>query len=103
MIHEAVIIATISVFIALVRNKDISTLEKVKIKGLGFFIVSFLIQTVGVYIAANYNESSIGSLIEKYFVWIHCISYQLILIGLALNFKKTYMKIFFIGTILNFT
>ena len=103
MIQELIIISVISAVVAYFKNKDISTLENVEIKGLGFFILSFLIQSGGVYVALNYGDTKIGSLINYYFIWLHCISYQLILIGIALNLEKRYMKIFFVGTLLNFT
>ncbi len=103
MIQELIITALISIAVAYFRNKDISTLENINIKGLGFFIFSFIIQSGGVYIALNYGTSKIGSFINEYFIWIHCISYQLILIGIVLNLEKKYMKIFFLGTLLNFT
>ncbi len=103
MIQELIITGFISTAVAYFRNKDISTLENIKIKGLGFFIFSLLMQSGGVYIALNYTSTNIGSFINEYFIWIHCISYQLILIGIVLNLEKTYMKIFFFGTVLNFT
>jgi len=103
MIQELIAILLLSIAVAYFRNKDISTLEDIKIKGLGFFIFSFIIQSGGVYIALNYGNTIIGGLINEYFIWIHCISYQLILIGIVLNIEKRYMKIFFLGTLLNFT
>jgi len=102
MIQELIVVGLISIFAAYFRNKDISTLENIKIQGLGFFIFSLIIQSGGVYIALNYGSSKIGSFINEYFIWIHCISYQLILIGIVLNLEKKYMKIFFLGTLLNF-
>src|SRR6056297_2561891 len=102
MIQELIVVGLISIFAAYFRNKDISTLENINIKGLGFFIFSLIIQSGGVYIALNYGSSKIGSFINEYFIWIHCISYQLILIGIVLNLEKKYMKIFFLGTLLNF-
>lgn len=102
MIHEMIIVAVVSVSIALIRKRKISNLENIKIKGLGFFILSLLVQNGSVYIGTKYSSTAVGSYINNYFVWIHCLSYQLILIGIALNLEKKYMKIFFIGTILNF-
>jgi len=103
MIQELIIVGLISISVAYFRNKNISNLENIQVKGLGFFIFSLIIQSGGVYVALNYGSSDIGSLINEYFIWIHCISYQLILIGIALNLEKKYMKIFFFGTLLNFT
>jgi hypothetical protein len=103
MIQELIIIALISLGIAYFRKKDVSTLENIKIKGLGFFILSLLIQSGGVYLALNYNDWVVGNFLKEHFIWLHCISYQLILIGIALNLEKNYMKIFFVGTLLNFT
>src|SRR6056297_2056571 len=103
MIQELIIVGLISISVAYFRNKNISNLENIQVKGLGFFIFSLIIQSGGVYIALNYGSSDIGSFINEYFIWIHCISYQLILIGIVLNIEKRYMKIFFLGTLLNFT
>ncbi len=103
MIHEMIIIAIISISIALIRKRKISNLENIKIKGLGFFILSLLVQNGSIFIVSKYSETSIGMFINDYFTWIHCFSYQLILIGIALNLEKNYMKIFFIGTVMNFT
>lgn len=103
MIQELIIIAFISMGIAYFRKKDISTLENIKIKGLGFFILSLLMQSGGVYLALNYNHWILGNFLKEHFIWVHCISYQIILIGISLNLEKNYMKVFFTGTLLNFT
>jgi len=103
MIHEMIIIAALSLFVAVLRKRKISNLENIRIKGLGFFILSLMVQSGSVFIAVNWSNSEFGTLINNYFEWIHCISYQLILIGIALNLEKRYMKVFFIGTVMNFT
>jgi len=103
MIHEMIIVATLSIIVAIARKRKISNLENIRIKGLGFFILSLLVQSGSVFIAGKWNNSEFGILIKDYFEWIHCISYQLILIGIALNLQKRYMKVFFLGTVMNFT
>jgi hypothetical protein len=103
MIHEMIIIAALSLIVAVLKKRKISNLENIRIKGLGFFILSLLVQSGSVFIASNWSNSEFGILIKDYFDWIHCISYQLILIGIALNIEKRYMKVFFIGTVMNFT
>lgn len=103
MIHELIIVLFISLIIVVIGKRKISRLIDVEIKGLPLFAVSFLLQFISGVVVKNFNDTTIGQYVYTYFPYIHSLSYQLILIGIVLNIEKHYMKLFLIGTLMNFT
>ncbi|MBV1758829.1 MAG: DUF5317 domain-containing protein [Dethiosulfatibacter sp.] len=103
MIHELIITIFISLLIVVLRKRKISNLIDIEIKGLPLFVASFLLQFISGLIVKNYYATTIGQFIYTFFPYIHSLSYQLILIGIVLNIEKNYMKLFLIGTLMNFT
>ncbi|SHJ03012.1 hypothetical protein SAMN02745751_01597 [Dethiosulfatibacter aminovorans DSM 17477] len=103
MSHEVLITLILSMAIALAgKQYDLKKISKVKIKGLALFPASFFLQYLSMFIVERYGATTAGLLVLEHFKWIHLLSYQLLLIGVVLNIKKRYMKILFIGTMLNF-
>lgn len=102
MLHELIIVLTVSLIIAVFRKRKIINIENTEIKGLSFFAASFFLQFISNILFSRFSEGIVGVYIYSFFPIIHCLSYQLILIGAVINFEKNYMKIFFTGTMLNF-
>lgn len=91
----------LSLFIAKLKGGKIRDLEKVHIKGWYLFILSALLQAV-ISLVKKYNIPKLNDFIGNYFIYLIGISYLLMMITVLLNIKKSYMKIFLIGIILNF-
>lgn len=102
MIHELIIIIVISLIIVAFQKRKISSLVDVEIKGLPLFALGFLLQFTSGIVVKNFNDTAIGHYVYTFFPYIHSLSYQLVLIGIMLNIEKNYMKVFFIGTLMNF-
>jgi|LGOV01.1.fsa_nt_gb hypothetical protein len=102
MSHEVVITLIISLILAVIKKNDLKNISKVKIKGLALFPASFFLQYLSMFIVERYGDTAVGVFVTDYFMWIHLLSYQFLLVGVVLNIKKGYMKILFIGTMLNF-
>lgn len=102
MSHEVVITLIISLILAVIKKNDLKNISKVKIKGLALFPASFFLQYLSMFIVERYGDKAVGVFVTDYFMWIHLLSYQFLLVGVVLNIKKGYMKILFIGTMLNF-
>lgn len=91
----------ISIFIAKIRKGKFINLENVEIKGWYLFIISALIQAfLSIFKSMDISFGNIA--FKDYFTYVYALSYVLMIICLALNIKKVYMKIFLIGVILNF-
>src|SRR5665647_2860832 len=86
MVQELIIIIIISVFVAIIRKRNLSTIINVEIKGLALFVASFLLQFISVFVVNNLSDTGFELLISSYFPIIYCISYQLFFIGTMLNF-----------------
>jgi len=102
MLHELVGVLIISTLIALLRGHKISSLSNTEIKGLWIFFMVFIIQFSSLFITENFSGHWFSSYIVIYFPYIHCISYQLLLACAVINFDKKYMRILFVGILLNF-
>jgi hypothetical protein len=102
MSHEVVITLIISLILAVIKKNDLKNISKVKIKGLALFPASFFLQYLSMFIVERYGDTAVGVFVTDYFMWIHLLSYQFLLVGVVINIKKGYMKILFIGTMLNF-
>ena len=102
MSHEVVITLIVSLIIAKIKRNDLKNISNVKIKGLALFPASFFLQYLSMFIVERYGDTAAGLFVSEYFMWIHLLSYQLLLIGVVINIRKGYMKFLFIGTMLNF-
>ena len=103
MSHETIIVLIISALAVLNSKKhDLENIAHVRIKGLALFPASFFLQYLSMFIVQRYGNTSAGLFVMKYFMWIHLLSYQFLLVGVVLNIGKGYMKILFLGTMLNF-
>lgn len=102
MSQEILLVLILSLVIALIKKHNLKSISNVEIRGLVLFPISFSLQCISIFIVGKYGNTYFGVIIKEYFMWIHLLSYQLVLIGVILNIKKGYMKILFIGTLLNF-
>lgn len=91
----------ISIVLAKLRGGKLINLENVNIRGWYLFIISAIIQ-----ILLSFSKKmglALGNLtFEDYFVYFHALSYLLMVICIIINIKRSYMKLFLIGIILNF-
>ncbi|KGG80097.1 DUF5317 domain-containing protein [Caloranaerobacter azorensis] len=90
-----------SLVVGKVRGGKLENIGKVQIRGWYFFVLGFIIEFTSVYLKMK-NIGIISTFINKYFIYVHSLSYILIFIGLILNFKNKSMILVFIGTLLNF-
>ncbi len=102
MIHEILLVLALSLVVVFVRKQKLKNLIAVNIKGLAIFAASFFLQFLAILITTYFTDFFLSGYIHEYFSFIHCISYQLLLIGMVLNIEKHYMRILFLGTLLNF-
>jgi len=99
MVVEIIIISVISLLILYFRNNKINLCNfDIEIKGHMIFIVVAAIEAAAQFLFKKNSSSEILQVLSFY--WL---IYPAILIVSLINIKKNYMKIFFIGTLLNFT
>lgn len=91
----------LSFLIAKLRGGKINNLENVYIKGWYLIIIAAIIQG-GLSYAKALNITSLNNITSRYLLFFMTISYILMGITILLNFNKKYMKLFFIGLLLNF-
>ncbi len=87
---------------AIYRKKDLKKIGEAQIKGLLLFAIAFLLQFLFhglILIAVN---AQVTQWLRWIYPWVHMFSYQLILIGILLDIEKSYMKVFFLGAMMNF-
>lgn len=90
-----------SLIVGKIRKGKVKNIGNIHIKGWYLFIIGFILEFTSVFLKAK-NVDFAVKILDNYFIYIHCISYILIFIGLVLNFDKKSMIIIFIGTMLNF-
>lgn len=91
----------LSIVVAKFRKGKFKNLEDVHIRGWYFLVFAAILQ-IGLALLKSFNSSFSNIILEKYFYFVHIISYLLLIIGISLNIKKFSMKVFLIGIILNF-
>nr|WP_312577042.1 DUF5317 domain-containing protein [Sedimentibacter sp.] len=98
MIIEIIILSAISMLIIFLRTGkfDISNIA-IDIKGYKLFIIMAVIQITAVFLFKIYNNNEIFKILS-----MNWLIYPVLLYVTLINFKKNYMKLFFIGTLLNF-
>lgn len=102
MVIEFILISLFSIIICLIFRKNILNIKNLKLKGTWYFIAAALIQIAAVLIFKGYKGTKLYEVTLSVHDIIICITYQFLLIGIIYDLKKDYMKIFFIGTLLNF-
>lgn len=91
----------LSILIAKLKGGKIRNLEKVHIKGWYLFWASAFLQG-GISLVKKYDIPILSRFITNYFIYFIILSYLLLIITIFFNIKKSYMKFFLIGIILNF-
>lgn len=98
MIPEIILMSLISMLILLIRKKRIDFTDiKFEIKGYQILIIAALIEITAEFLYKNFNGNNFFKILS-----LHWLIYLAILAVTMLNFKKTFMKLLFIGTLLNF-
>lgn len=98
MFIEAIILGIV---VALIRKGKFRNIEDVDISGWYLFLIAGFIQISTSLLKATNLKFGI-EFFDKYFFYIHIITYLLLIIGVVLNIKKTFMKFILIGMVLNF-
>lgn len=91
----------LSMAIAKLRGGKLKNLSNVEFKGYFLFISAFLLQGL----LAFFNNSDFQKIkyfANTYFYYIILLSYIMMIIASLINIRKTYMKLFLIGIVLNF-
>lgn len=98
MIPEILILTIISIVLLLLRKKtlDISIL-KLEIKGYQILILAAVIEIVAEFLYNNVINNNVIKILS-----LNWLIYFAIFVVTIINFKKPFMKLFFIGTLLNF-
>lgn len=98
MFIEIILLSTISLFVLFLRKGkfDISNIC-IEIKGCKILIIMAVIEIAAVFFFKIFKNNNLLMILSM--SWL---IYPAILIVTLLNIKKKYMKLFFIGTLLNF-
>lgn len=99
MLIEMVIISIISLIILMIRKRKTVILSKIdiEIKGYKIIIIMAIIEITAQFLFKRFNNSNLLQILS-----LNWLIYLGILIIAIINIKKHYMKIFLIGTLLNF-
>ena len=98
MLPEIILISIVSILILILRKRKL-VISKInlQIKGYQFLIIAALIEIIAEFLYKNYSNSNLLKMLS-----LHWLIYIAIFIVTLLNFKKPFMKLLFIGTLLNF-
>lgn len=92
--------AVLSIIVAKLRGGHLKNLENVCIKGWYFFLIAALIQGL-LSIGKKTDIALANKILEGYSVYIIVFTFFLMIVAVILNIKKNYMKMLFIGLVLN--
>ncbi len=92
--------AVLSIIVARLRGGHLRNLENVCIKGWYLFLVAALIQGL-LSIGKKTDIALANKILEGYSVYIIVFTFFLMIVAVILNIKKNYMKMLFIGLVLN--
>lgn len=95
MFYEIIIVTIISLILTYIRRGRFKLKNNLYLKGYKILIIIAAIEIIAVILYKKH-------LINNFILNINWIIYIVILIFTALNIKNTYMKLFFIGTLMNF-
>lgn len=90
----------LSILVGKLRKGKISNLEYIEIRAWYLLILAALLQ-IGLSLLKGLDLSFGKIIFNNYFLYIHGLSYLLMIVCIGLNIKKSSMKLFFIGIILN--
>lgn len=97
MFIEAIVLGFI---VAILRRGRIRNIGKLHINGWYLFLVAGLIQVSMSWLK---GKELLGSeFFDKYFIYVHLITYLIMILGVLLNMRKNFMKFILIGMLLNF-
>ncbi|MGD9569426.1 MAG: DUF5317 domain-containing protein [Sedimentibacter sp.] len=98
MVPEILILTLISIIILLIRKKTLDlSLLKLEIKGYQILILAAAIEITAEFLFNNFSNNNYANVLS-----FHWLIYFAIFVVTSLNFKKPFMKLLFIGTLLNF-
>lgn len=98
MLIEIIIISILSIIILLMRKVKLNLSQiKVEIKGYQILIIMAVIEITAVFLFKTYPDNNFFKIMS-----ISYVIYPGIIIVTLINFRKHFMKFFFIGTALNF-
>ncbi len=98
MIPEIIILTLISILILFLRKKTLDfPILKLEIKGYQILIITALMEVTAEYLFKNFSHNEFIKALS-----FHWIIYFAIFAVTLLNFKRPFMKLLFIGTLLNF-
>lgn len=92
--------AVLSIVVAKLRGGKIKNLGKDHIKGYWFFILAAVVQAA-LSLMKFYKLPFADIFLESGLVYIMLASYTILLLVIIANWDKSYMKLFFIGLLLN--
>lgn len=92
--------ASLSIIISKFKGGKLRNLEKVKFNGILLIFLSALTQA-SLSISKKLQLERAYIFLEDYFIYVIVMSYVFLLIAIILNIKKNYMKVLFIGVMLN--
>lgn len=98
MLPEIIFFSILSIFILIIRNRKINFTDiKLEIKGYKILIAAAVIEITAEYLYGNFSHNNLLGVLS-----LNWLIYLALIIVAALNFKKTFMKLLLIGTLLNF-
>ncbi|WP_422487068.1 DUF5317 domain-containing protein [Gudongella sp. DL1XJH-153] len=92
--------AALSIILSKLKGGKIGNLEHVHIEGIFLLFLSALTQA-SLSLTKKYQIQSLYIFLEDYFLYVIVFSYALLLIAIILNIEKNYMKVLFVGVMLN--
>ncbi|HMM70297.1 MAG TPA: DUF5317 domain-containing protein [Gudongella oleilytica] len=92
--------SVLSIALAKLRGGKIKNLEKVSIKGYWMFILAAILQGA-LSFGKLYKLPLVERLTGDWLVYVMLLTYTVMLITVIINYEKSYMKLFFIGLLLN--
>lgn len=92
--------AALSIILSKLKGGKIGNLENVHIEGVFLIILSAMTQA-SLSLAKRFELENLYIFLDDYFLYVIVASYALLLIAIILNIEKNYMKVLFIGVMLN--
>lgn len=90
-----------SLIIAKIRSGKFSNIEKLEFHSWYLILIAGGIQ-LALTLLKKMNPQLANLIFENYFIYIHGLTYVLILLCIFMNIKRRSMKLFLIGVLLNF-
>lgn len=98
MIPEIIFLSLLSISVLLIRKKSLNISNiNLEIKGYKILIIAAVIEITAEFLYKNSSNSNLLKMLS-----LNWLIYLAIFVVTILNFKKPFMKLLFIGTLLNF-